>query len=95
MSPDQLKLVIDSIIWAFRHTERNIAETGWLLCVALQQCRSDVHTAAHIASYVVFCSEQSRGCSYHCEPAEWPGSQPPVNYEQGTKPLRHACKLAT
>ncbi|KAG6429419.1 hypothetical protein SASPL_107470 [Salvia splendens] len=24
----QLKLVLDSIIWAFRHTERNIAETG-------------------------------------------------------------------
>ncbi|GMH19677.1 hypothetical protein Nepgr_021518 [Nepenthes gracilis] len=26
--PQQLKLVMDSIIWAFRHTERNIAETG-------------------------------------------------------------------
>ena len=25
---DQLKLVIDSIVWAFRHTERNIADTG-------------------------------------------------------------------
>lgn len=24
----QLKLIMDSIIWAFRHTERNIAETG-------------------------------------------------------------------
>ena len=24
----QLKLVIDSIVWAFRHTERNIADTG-------------------------------------------------------------------
>ena len=32
MSPDQLKLVIDSIVWAFRHTERNIAETGALHC---------------------------------------------------------------
>lgn len=28
MSPQQLKLVIDSIIWAFRHTERNVADTG-------------------------------------------------------------------
>ncbi|XP_042047123.1 protein EXPORTIN 1A-like [Salvia splendens] len=28
LSSEQLKLVIDSIIWAFRHTERNIAETG-------------------------------------------------------------------
>ncbi|GAB2293891.1 Exportin-1 [Dionaea muscipula] len=26
--PEQMKLVMDSIIWAFRHTERNIAETG-------------------------------------------------------------------
>ncbi|MQM04066.1 hypothetical protein Taro_036862 [Colocasia esculenta] len=25
---EQLKLVMDSINWAFRHTERNIAETG-------------------------------------------------------------------
>lgn len=28
MSQTQLKLVIDSIVWAFRHTERNIADTG-------------------------------------------------------------------
>lgn len=28
MSPSQLKLVIDSIVWAFRHTERNVADTG-------------------------------------------------------------------
>ncbi|CAK8539240.1 unnamed protein product [Lathyrus sativus] len=28
LSSQQLKFVMDSIIWAFRHTERNIAETG-------------------------------------------------------------------
>ncbi|KGN53691.1 protein EXPORTIN 1A [Cucumis sativus] len=28
LSSQHLKLVMDSIIWAFRHTERNIAETG-------------------------------------------------------------------
>ncbi|KAE9464667.1 hypothetical protein C3L33_03460, partial [Rhododendron williamsianum] len=28
LSSEQLKLVMDSIIWAFRHTERNISETG-------------------------------------------------------------------
>jgi exportin-1 len=28
LSSQQLKLVMDSINWAFRHTERNIAETG-------------------------------------------------------------------
>jgi hypothetical protein len=31
----QLKLVMDSIIWAFRHTERNIAETGLNLLVEM------------------------------------------------------------
>lgn len=31
MSAPQVKLLIDSIIWAFRHTERNVAETGLLL----------------------------------------------------------------
>jgi hypothetical protein len=36
-TPAQLKLVIDSIVWAFRHTERNVAETGLsLLQVWLQ-----------------------------------------------------------
>ncbi|CAA2968069.1 EXPORTIN 1A [Olea europaea subsp. europaea] len=28
LSSEQLKLVMDSIVWAFRHTERNVAETG-------------------------------------------------------------------
>jgi len=28
MSQEQMKLVMDSIVWAFRHTERNVAETG-------------------------------------------------------------------
>ena len=28
LSPDNLKLVIDSVVWAFRHTERNVAEMG-------------------------------------------------------------------
>lgn len=38
MSPAQLKLVMDSIVWAFRHTERNIADTGLnLLYEMLQQ----------------------------------------------------------
>jgi len=28
MSPQNLKLIIDSIVWAFKHTMRNIADTG-------------------------------------------------------------------
>lgn len=35
MSETQLKLVIDSVVWAFRHTERNIAETGLTLLHAM------------------------------------------------------------
>lgn len=35
LSPQQLKLVMDSIIWAFRHTERNIAETGLILLLEM------------------------------------------------------------
>jgi exportin-1 len=31
----QLKLVMDSISWAFRHTERNIAETGLSLLLEI------------------------------------------------------------
>jgi len=48
MSPPQLKLLIDSIIWAFRHTERNVAETGLLLLevsilcnvIPFEECRA-------------------------------------------------------
>eukprot|EP00270_Netrium_digitus_P012503 TRINITY_DN4067_c0_g1_i1.p1 TRINITY_DN4067_c0_g1~~TRINITY_DN4067_c0_g1_i1.p1 ORF type:complete len:525 (-),score=157.11 TRINITY_DN4067_c0_g1_i1:661-2136(-) len=35
LTPEQLKLVMDSIDWAFRHTERNIAETGLNLLLDL------------------------------------------------------------
>ncbi|XP_042428543.1 protein EXPORTIN 1A-like [Zingiber officinale] len=35
LSDQQLKLVMDSIMWAFRHTERNIAETGLSLLLEL------------------------------------------------------------
>ncbi|CAN1269138.1 Protein EXPORTIN 1A [Linum perenne] len=35
LSTPQLKLVMDSIIWAFRHTERNIAETGLNLLIEM------------------------------------------------------------
>ncbi|PKA48667.1 hypothetical protein AXF42_Ash018484 [Apostasia shenzhenica] len=35
LSTQQVKIVMDSIIWAFRHTERNIAETGLNLLLEL------------------------------------------------------------
>uniref|UniRef100_A0A5B6Z553 Putative exportin-1 n=1 Tax=Davidia involucrata TaxID=16924 RepID=A0A5B6Z553_DAVIN len=35
LSSQQLKLVMDSIIWAFRHTEWNIAETGLSLLLVM------------------------------------------------------------
>ena len=41
--PQQFKLVLDSIIWAFKHTMRNVADTGLailyqLLQVFIQDC---------------------------------------------------------
>lgn len=35
MSAQQQRLLIDSIVWAFRHTERNVAETGLALLADL------------------------------------------------------------
>ncbi|KAF8051123.1 hypothetical protein N665_1793s0009 [Sinapis alba] len=48
-SSEQLKLVMDSVIWAFRHTEKNIAETGLkLLLVLLKKFkRSDFSNQFH------------------------------------------------
>lgn len=31
MNVTQLTIILDSIIWAIRHTERNVAETGLVL----------------------------------------------------------------
>ena len=37
LSPQNLKLVIDSVVWAFRHTERNVAEMGLNLLLEMMQ----------------------------------------------------------
>lgn len=50
----QLKLVMDSIIWAFRHTERNIAETGLnLLLEMLKNFQVKLLTCFCVISYVM------------------------------------------
>jgi exportin-1 len=53
MSPAQLKLLVDSIVWAFRHTERNVAETGLLLLEDLLRAfaASPVATQFHQTYY--------------------------------------------
>ncbi|CAM9165729.1 unnamed protein product [Ectocarpus fasciculatus] len=46
ITPAQQKLVVDSIIWAFKHTERNISETGLeILNELLQNVNRDVSIA--------------------------------------------------
>jgi exportin-1 len=46
ITPAQQKLVVDSIIWAFKHTERNISETGLeILNELLQNVNKDVNVA--------------------------------------------------
>lgn len=59
MSAAQLKLVIDSIVWAFRHTERNVAETGLALLHDLlaQFASSDYATQFHQTYYLHLLNE--------------------------------------
>lgn len=54
MSPQQLKLVIDSIVWAFRHTERNVADTGLNLLSEMLTMfdKSDVATQFYQTYYM-------------------------------------------
>ena len=51
----QLKLVMDSIIWAFRHTERNIAETGLNLLLEMLK-NFQVLFTYFIGNLLMFCS---------------------------------------
>lgn len=48
----QLKLIMDSIIWAFRHTERNIAETG--LNLLLEMLKKFQVWFVYIISFLIF-----------------------------------------
>ena len=59
MSPAQLKLVIDSIVWAFRHTERNVAETGLALLndLLVQFGSSEFATQFHTTYYLHLLNE--------------------------------------
>lgn len=50
----QLKLVIDSINWAFRHTERNIAETGLsLLLEILKNFEVEEHVLSNAGIIII------------------------------------------
>eukprot|EP00803_Ostreobium_quekettii_P010458 evm.model.scf_31.9 EVM.evm.TU.scf_31.9 scf_31:180059-191953(+) len=53
MSPEQVQLVMDSIVWAFRHTERNVADTGLQLLLDLlyRFGESDFATGFHQRYY--------------------------------------------
>ncbi|XP_047329646.1 protein EXPORTIN 1A [Impatiens glandulifera] len=54
LSSQQMKLVMDSIIWAFRHTERNIAETGLnLLLEMLKNFQGSEYCNQFYRSYFV------------------------------------------
>ena len=61
MTPPQLKLVIDSIVWAFRHTERNVAEEG-LSLLLVRAARGGAFRAPALARFgVVQRSRAARG----------------------------------
>lgn len=77
MSPDQVQLVMDSIVWAFRHTERNVAETGLQLLQDLlyKFGESDYATGFHQRYYFKLMQEVfavlTGECVAHLYPTIW------------------------
>ncbi|NXK81342.1 XPO1 protein, partial [Amazona guildingii] len=53
--PAQFKLVLDSIIWAFKHTMRNVADTGLQILYTLLQNVAQEETAAQSFYQTYFC----------------------------------------
>uniref|UniRef100_S4R883 Exportin-1 n=1 Tax=Petromyzon marinus TaxID=7757 RepID=S4R883_PETMA len=53
--PAQFKLVLDSIIWAFKHTMRNVADTGLSILYALLQNVGQEAVAAQSFYQTYFC----------------------------------------
>jgi exportin-1 len=47
ITPAQFKLVLDSIIWAFKHTMRNVADTGLQILFQLLQNMARSETASN------------------------------------------------
>jgi exportin-1 len=59
LPPAHLQLVMDSIVWAFRHTERNVAETGLaLLLDLLHSFSQSEHCNAFFASYFLSLTQE-------------------------------------
>jgi exportin-1 len=59
LPPAHLKLVMDSIVWAFRHTERNVAETGLaLLMDLLHSFSQSEHCNAFFSSYYLSLTQE-------------------------------------
>uniref|UniRef100_A0A8C6U3B6 Exportin-1 C-terminal domain-containing protein n=1 Tax=Neogobius melanostomus TaxID=47308 RepID=A0A8C6U3B6_9GOBI len=53
--PAQFKLVLDSIIWAFKHTMRNVADTGLQILYTLLQNVAQEDSAAQSFYQTYFC----------------------------------------
>jgi hypothetical protein len=68
----QLKLVIDSIIWAFRHTERNIADTGGRPLLTQHPCLFVIVAACCVAGSTALCTNITMAYleSSHISPAD-------------------------
>ena len=58
----QLKLLVDAVVWAFRHTERNVAETGLNLLLDLLQAfeRSPAAAQFYQVRFFVFCFSKKK-----------------------------------
>lgn len=50
LSPDKFKLVLDSIVWAFKHTMRNVADTGLDILLVLLKNIAQEEVSCHSVS---------------------------------------------
>ncbi|CAH1183729.1 unnamed protein product [Ceutorhynchus assimilis] len=56
ISPTQFKLVLDSIIWAFKHTMRNVAELGLQILLKMLQ-NMELHETAALIFYQTYLTD--------------------------------------
>jgi hypothetical protein len=96
MSPAQLKLVIDSIVWAFRHTERNVADTGLNLLLELLVMfeGSEFATQFHQTYYLqlmqeIFAVMTGASCMH-----AWPSSMLLCRVAAGQRCILHSASVS-
>ncbi|KAL3905083.1 MAG: hypothetical protein SGPRY_011040, partial [Prymnesium sp.] len=85
--PSNFTLIIESIKWAFKHTERNVAETGLNTLLELLNNASQVMNDFYRAYYLGLLQDVF---SVLTDTLHKPGFKKPLNYDQPAVPARAA-----